>query len=253
MKLGRQVNSELHEKLEKRLALRYRRVHELIQDYAVRFHLRMDHAAIKLAADNGISISKYATEDYYNAVSGKSTNTAQTSIQSLPAFSSSSAKKPNFPTIKLDLSKIKKKSLIQILERDIKELNCAIESGTDKTSKTCMILSGSIAEALLLERLTQNATIKNQATLTAQSLVTNKPNNPNDLESWNLSNLVAVAEKLGLVPGDIDSQLGQLRQWRNLIHPGRELKDTAQKRIKPSARRAENAVGFLRLLADEIR
>lgn len=252
MNQGRRVNSELHEKLEKRLALKYRRVHELIQEYAVKFHLRMDHAAIKLAADNGISISKFATEDYYNAVSGKSYSITQPSTQPSQVFNNSS-KKAKFPTIKLNLSKIKKKALVQILERDVRELNCAIESGTEKTSKTCMILSGSIAEALLLERLTQNTAIKNQAISTASSLITNKPNKPNDLESWNLSNLVAVAERLSLVPGDIDSQLGQLRQWRNLIHPGREIKDSAQKRVKPTARRAENAIGFLRLLADEIK
>jgi hypothetical protein len=252
MKQGSQVNSELHGKLEKRLRLKYRRVHELIQDYAAKYHLRMDHAAIKLAADNGISISKYASEDYYNAVAGKS-QSPQTTTSPTQNLTSNSIRRSKFPTIKIDLSKFKKKTLNQILERDIRELNCAIESGTDKTSKTCMILSGSIAEALLLERLTQNVTIKNQAIATATSLTSYRPNDLNDIESWNLSNLVAVAEKLGVVPGDVNSQLGQLRQWRNLVHPGRELKDSAQKRIKPTGRRAENAIGFLRLLADEIK
>jgi hypothetical protein len=40
----------------------------------------MDHAAIKLAADNGISISKYASEDYYNAITGKSQSPQTTAL-----------------------------------------------------------------------------------------------------------------------------------------------------------------------------
>lgn len=247
-----QVDSELHKKLEKKLDLGYRRTHQLIQEYATRHHLRMDHAAIKLAADKGISISKYAGEDYYNAVSGKS-------FTSIPLVVPSTSSNPNrpikgkFPTIKVDFSKLKKKGLKHILERDVRELNYAIETGTDKTSKTCMILSGSIAEAVLLGRLTQNAKIKTQAITAAANLTACKPNDPNDIESWDLGNLVAVAEKLGIVPGDIDSQLGQLRKWRNLVHPGRELKDVAQKRVKPTKQRAENAIGFLGLLMDEIK
>ncbi len=162
MKQGIQVNSELHKKLENRLELKYRRVHELIQDYAARYHLRMDHAAMKLAADNKISISKYAGEDYYNAVAGKgNTPTPVSAVSQNPIFNSS--RRSKFPLVKIDLSKVKNKSLRHMLERDVKELNCAIEAGTDKTSKTCMILSGSIAEALLLERLTQNASVKSQS------------------------------------------------------------------------------------------
>src|SRR6185436_11422532 len=165
------------------LELKYRRVHELIQDYAARYHLRMDYAAMKLAADNGISISKYAGDDYYNAVAGK----GGTSFSSLPVnqniTSFSSTRKNKFPTIKIDLSKIKNKTLQHMLERDVKELNYAIEAGTDKTSKTCMILSGSIAEALLLERLTQKASIKSQAITVAASLTNYRPSNVNDIES----------------------------------------------------------------------
>ncbi len=247
-----QVNSELHKKLEKRLGLKYRRVHQLIHEYAAQYNLRLDHAAIKLAKDNGISTSKYDGEDYYNAVAGRNITAIPIPLPSTN-FTPSKSQKSKFPTIKVDFSKLKNKGLRHILERDVRELNHAVETGTDKTSKTCMILSGSIAEAVLLERLTQNSKMNSKATATAATLTAYKPKDPNDIESWDLSNLVAVAERLGIVPGDIDSQLGQLRKWRNLVHPGRELKDAAQKRIRPTKQRAENAIGFLGLLMDEIK
>jgi hypothetical protein len=63
---------------------------------------------------------------------------------------------------------------------------------------------------------------------------------------------VAIALKPALLPGDAETGADQLRKWRNLVHPGRELRDSKSKRIKPSAGRARNAVAFLQFVADEL-
>ncbi|MDA1329601.1 MAG: hypothetical protein DWG76_08040 [Chloroflexi bacterium] len=152
------------------------------------------------------------------------------------------------------MSKITNPELRKIIERNVAELNVAISSGIDKTAKTCMILSGSIAEALILERLSRDATVEAQAILVAQSLVQNKPSKPNDLLSWTLANLVEVAQNIPspVLPSDSGPQIGQLRHWRNLVHPGREIKETASKRVNPTKQRAKNAVGFLEFIAHEL-
>src|SRR5258706_809894 len=247
------VNSEIHSKLEKKLDLKYRRVHELIHAYAASCNLRPDHAALKFAHEHGISITKYADPDYYNAISGRPASTISSPNSSQPlANNFRSLPKSGYPPIRLDLSKLKNKDLKLIIERDIAELNVAISSGTEKTKKTCMILAGSIAEALLLERLTQDAPTKSGAISTSRALTVGKPTQPNKLETWSLETLVAVALQMDILPNDAMSQIGQLRQWRNLIHPGREMQVTTQERIKPTRTRAENAIGFLQFLAAEI-
>jgi hypothetical protein len=55
-----------------------------------------------------------------------------------------------------------------------------------------------------------------------------------------------------LLPDDAIAGANQLRQWRNLIHPGRELKDSRTKRIKPTPARARNALSFLNFIAEEL-
>jgi hypothetical protein len=66
--------------------------------------------------------------------------------------------------------------------------------------------------------------------------------------------MVQVATRLSppLLPTDAETGADQLRKWRNLVHPGRELRDSKSKRIKPSAARARGAVAFLQFVADEL-
>jgi hypothetical protein len=73
-------------------------------------------------------------------------------------------------------------------------------------------------------------------------------------EDWDLYDMVTVATRLTppLLPDDAITGATQLRRWRNLIHPGRELKDARNKRITPTATRAQNAISFLRLIAEEL-
>jgi hypothetical protein len=55
-----------------------------------------------------------------------------------------------------------------------------------------------------------------------------------------------------LLPDDATTGAHQLRKWRNLIHPGRELKDSRNKRIQPSKERANNSIAFLLFIAKEL-
>jgi hypothetical protein len=154
--------------------------------------------------------------------------------------------------IAFDTSKLTNPELRQIIQRDINELNVAITAGFDKTAKTCMVLAGSVVEALLLERLTRDSKIEPEAVRVASSLQ-NPPRDLNPL-SWDLATLVAVASgmPLPLLPADSMNQVGQLRQWRNLIHPGRELKSQAKDRVQPTPQRAKSAVAFLEFVAHEL-
>jgi hypothetical protein len=138
--------------------------------------------------------------------------------------------------------------LREILERDIAELNVARSQGLKKTAKTCMVLSGSIVEALLLDSLMQH---KPAAVAIGSTLPKKLSSNPED---WDLHDMVTVATHLSppLLPDDAITGANQLRQWRNLIHPGRELKDARNKRIKPTAARAQNAISFLQFVAEEL-
>ena len=131
-------------------------------------------------------------------------------------------------------------------------LNIIKLQGLDKTAKTCMVLCGSIAETLLLEKLSQDLTTTIEV---ASSLPANiRPKSPNNPEDWDLNEMVNVALHLTppLLPDDATTGAHQLRKWRNLIHPGRELKDARNKRIQPTKERANNAISFLQFIAKEL-
>lgn len=247
------VDPELFNKIKKKLKLEKSAAYDKIAETANQFTVPKGIAAIKLAAALGISVTQYADNQYYAHFKGGSPDGSLNSAVALPATT-----KPRIKVIqtsrlvKIDTSKIPDPGLREIINRDIGELNTAIISGVDKTSKTCMILSGSIAEALILERLTRDNKIQAEAISAAHSISQDKPKDPNDPLSWTLANLVAIAQSLTnpILPSDSVPQIGQLRHWRNLVHPGREIKEIATKRITATPPRARNAIGYLEFIAD---
>lgn len=250
------IDPNLFEKIRKELGCEKSTVYNKVTSLADKLNVPRGIAAIKLASTLGISITKYADADYYRFLQ---TGSAAT-VSSNPLPSNGSATRQRVKIVErpkqvlLDLSKITSGELREIISRDVGELNIAISSGIDKTSKTCMILSGSITEALILERLTRDSMIKTDAIALAQKIVQDKPSHPTDPLSWTLANLVAIAQQgpNTLLPADSAPQIGQLRYWRNLIHPGRELKEIAKNRISTSPQRAQNAIGFLEFVAHEL-
>jgi hypothetical protein len=246
------INQQLLSALSTKSGLSSRQVYRLIEDKMRDTHLDRHLAAILVASDYGLNIGKYAKSEELAAIRGVKSfsNTATAG----PSQASQVVKKiiRNSEPIILDLSFVVNSELRDILERDIAELNIARFQGLDKTAKTCMVLCGSIAEALLLEKLTQNLS---GAIAVATALPPDKrPKNPNNLENWDLNEMVNVAVSLtpSLLPDDATTGAHQLRKWRNLIHPGRELKDTRNKRIQPTKERANNAISFLQFIAKEL-
>jgi hypothetical protein len=88
------------------------------------------------------------------------------------------------------------------LESDYKELNTAL---AQQSWKTVQVLAGSIIEAVLIDYL---VSINHQ---------------PDPLQ-MDLAKAVAAAEKSGLIAPETAKLADVLRNYRNLIHPGRSVR-----------------------------
>ena len=82
--------------------------------------------------------------------------------------------------LKVSLTFVQNAELRSILERDISELDYLRSYGYGNAPKACMVLSGSVAEALLLERLKSRV-----ADIPAAIVGINK-NMQANLEDWDL-------------------------------------------------------------------
>jgi len=239
------INQALLSKIQKELGVRKTRVYELIERKIAETHLDRHLAAIALASEYGIGIAKYATSEDLAIIRGASSSQPNSVSVNNPSPLIKRVIKPIEPILQ-DLSFVASNELREILQRDIAELNFIRSQGVDKASKICMVLCGSIAEALLLDYLLQNQT----AALAIAATLPKRPKN--NLEDWELHEMVTVATQLNLLPDDANTGATQLRKWRNLIHPGRELKDARNQRIKPTPARAQNSISFLQFIAEEL-
>lgn len=237
------INPRLIEKL-KEIPLSKTQIYRLIEQKVRLTHLPRHLAAIEVAADYELPLAKIATSDDLERIRGagisplKEVNVAPAPIRFV---------KTTEP-IKIDLDFVRNAKLRSNLQKDLAELNVAHSQKESRTAKTCMVLCGSIAEALLLYSLSQRSTA-------ARAVAKTLPNPPsNNFEDWALDVMVTVATKMNppLLAEDAVAGAHQLRKWRNLIHPGRQLKDARNKRIIPSAARAKNAIAFLQLIAEEL-
>jgi len=238
-----QINQDLFTALKKKLGVGKRRLYVLIQQKVAETRLDRHLAAIVLASEHGIAIAKYASSEDLAMIRGTLPQDSQV-LHGTPTTKTRVVK--TIEPISVDLTFVSSSELKKILQRDLAELNAAYSQIFKKAPKTCMVLSGSIAEALLLDSLLQN---KTNALAAAACLPKRLSTNPED---WYLYDMVTVAMKMSppLLPTDAETGANQLRQWRNLIHPGRELKDSRNKRIKPTVARARNAIAFLQFIAE---
>src|SRR5688572_7793225 len=93
-----------------------------------------------------------------------------------------------------------------LLERDYKELELLVNN---KLSKSILVMSGSLIEALLIEFLS------------------NKPPTGYSSEKMfklSLNELLDVSESIGLISKRSKDLSTVIRDYRNLIHPGREIR-----------------------------
>jgi hypothetical protein len=113
------------------------------------------------------------------------------------------------------------------LARDIRAANAAFDHGEWKGA---IVLAGSVIEALLLDSL---LTYRQQSSLKFEAAA-RKCHQDEPLEKWVLHALTRVSQELGIVDADTANACDLARSFRNLIHPGRELR-TAQPCDRPSA------------------
>ncbi len=102
--------------------------------------------------------------------------------------------------------------LRRILERDYSEIQRAYVA---KCWKAVIILSGATIEAMLVGRLMSEP---DRARAAAKA-----PKDP-DIRKWDLSSVINVCVELGLVSPGVEKLSHSVREYRNLVHPGNEIR-----------------------------
>lgn len=151
-------------------------------------------------------------------------------------FSREISRTPQKPTIQVkNFQVVSDEKIRRILERDYQEIQKNINDGCWKSA---IILCGGSIEAILLDLLLNN---KRKAK--------SSPKAPKkDLREWGLADLIDVAVDLKLVGETIAKLSHTTREYRNLIHPGREIR--AGLRVEPEEARI--AVEILNILIREL-
>lgn len=129
----------------------------------------------------------------------------------------SQAEQKNFPFIKdLDLKRI--------IERDYRELSLVLfPSGA---WKSCVVLAGSILEAILCDILTSDSVRKAKALCSPHAPKKKGGGVKNiDQGEWTLNELIIVATDIDILPKTRANAIDQvLRDYRNFVHPKKEIK-----------------------------
>ncbi|WP_393951067.1 hypothetical protein [Lysinibacillus sp. PWR01] len=114
--------------------------------------------------------------------------------------------------------------LKSIIERDYRELITILLP--DGAWKSVVIMSGSILEAILFDVLT-NPIYSSKALISPKA-----PRNKDkvvQIDSWKLKNLIEVAEDILVLPPQRIKSIDQvLRDYRNFVHPKKEIKSSHQ-------------------------
>jgi hypothetical protein len=138
---------------------------------------------------------------------------------------------------KRDFSYVNDSEIRKILERDYLEIQRALVSSC---WKSVIILSGGVIEAILLDLLQKNLA-KAKASSKAPA------SNP-DITKWDLADLINVSVDLGLVSGGVEKLSNSVREYRNLIHPGNEIR----KKLKFDAEEARIAFEVLGIVCRDL-
>lgn len=109
--------------------------------------------------------------------------------------------------------------LRNIIERDYRELSLILLPGG--AWKSVVVMSGSILEAILYDQLTKDAATKSRAVAASTA-----PRGKDiSRDEWRLHDLIRVAVELTILPATrADSIDTILRDYRNFVHPKKELR-----------------------------
>jgi hypothetical protein len=135
-------------------------------------------------------------------------------------------------TEKRQFNFINDSNLRSVVERDYYELQRAFLSNC---WKSVIILSGGLIEAILTDLL-----LTNKSAATSAKSAPNKP----DITQWDLSDLINVSVELKLVSSGMQKLSHPLREYRNLVHPGNEIR----KNLTFDAEEAKIAIEVLHIL-----
>ena len=135
-------------------------------------------------------------------------------------------------TEKRQFAFISNPDLRTIIERDYSEIQ---RNYIAECWKSTIILCGGAIEAILTDLLLSNET--------AAKAVKSAPSEP-DITRWDLSALISVAVELSLVSAGVDKLSHSLREYRNLVHPGNELRN----KLRFDAEEAKIAVEVLNIV-----
>jgi hypothetical protein len=108
------------------------------------------------------------------------------------------------------------KKLRNLIEKDWEEINAIFNVNA---WKSCVLLCGSILEGILINELKRNQPIANQE---YQRL---KNRNAPVLDRWDLVDLVEISNRLQLFPKGTIHLNHAIREFRNLVHPGKQLRE----------------------------
>lgn len=116
-------------------------------------------------------------------------------------------------TEKRDFSFLHDSELRSIIERDFSEIQRAFIS---RCWKSVIILCGAAIEAVLADLLMVNS---------VQAMASAKAPDQQDITRWDLFDLIEVCVDLKLVTQGVEKLSHPIREYRNLVHPGRELRE----------------------------
>lgn len=108
---------------------------------------------------------------------------------------------------------IKDIEIRRCLERDYTEIQRAFIA---RCWKSVIILSGGAIEAIITDLLVTNSTRATQC---------QKAPKQKDITRWDLADLIKVAVELDLVSSGVEKLSHSIREYRNLVHPGNEIRN----------------------------
>jgi hypothetical protein len=142
-----------------------------------------------------------------------------------------------------DFRFVRNPDLRKIIERDHAEL---LEVNAINAIKSQYVLCGGLIEALLLDALQG---VQAKATEAAKAPKRRDSGRSKPLNEWNLAELIDVAMELRII-GTGTERFGQgVRNYRNLIHPGREIQSEQQVALQE----ATISVNVLEIVIRELR
>ena len=118
----------------------------------------------------------------------------------------------------IDLDWLADPDLASVGESDFEEARRAYQA---RTFKAVYVLSGSVLEGVLTDAIERRL---DEACKFLKSVRGDKAPKRKHFESWGLATYIECAEGIGLLSSDLIGTAGSVKNWRNAIHPERQIR-----------------------------